>query len=316
MLHLLSEDTTWAGLSGQSTSDTIEEILSMTTGSHLLGAFNIDFDSFVDNVTFCALIDRVGKYQLAMQKVSAYQPMAESMPQMLREEAFHLAAGVVPMRRWATEAAKGEVYVGMDMLQKAVNKWLPRGLEMFGDERGGGTNVRLGLKPMKNAEAQRQYYEEVEKMVRDVNMRFVRARLPELSMADATDAVERIMAGDVVHGIRPEELIRTPHMEFFRRRGVPAFRKVGVDGHEYETVDAYLGHLRAVLPESYLASRDFKDFVEVLREVEAGELDADAAARQMPQLRRVGGTCPCSKSVRWVIDDPKAAAERLETAPA
>jgi 1,2-phenylacetyl-CoA epoxidase catalytic subunit len=314
MLHLLSEDTTWAELSGQSTSDTVEEILSMTTGSHMLGAFNIDFDSFVDNVTFCALIDRVGKYQLAMQKVSAYSPMAESMPQMLREEAFHLAAGVVPMRRWATEAARGEVFVTMEMLQKAINKWLPRGLEMFGDERGGGTNVRFGLKPMKNAEAQRQYYEEAEKVVRDVNMRFVRARLPELSMAEATDAVERIMAGDVVHGIRPEELIRTPHMEFFRRRGVPAFRKVGVDGHEYDTVDPYLAHLRAVLPESYLASRDFKDFVEVLREVEAGELDADAAARQMPQLRRVGGTCPCSKSVRWVIDDPKAAAERLETA--
>ena len=72
----------------------------MNTGSHVLGAFNIDFDSFVDNVVFCALIDRVGKYQLAMQKISAYQPMAESMPQMLREEAFHLAAGVVPMRRW------------------------------------------------------------------------------------------------------------------------------------------------------------------------------------------------------------------------
>jgi 1,2-phenylacetyl-CoA epoxidase catalytic subunit len=314
MLHLLSEDTTWAELSGQTTSDTIEEILSMTTGSHMLGAFNIDFDSFVDNVTFCALIDRVGKYQLAMQKVSAYSPMAESMPQMLREEAFHLAAGVVPMRRWATEAARGEVFVTMEMLQKAINKWLPRGLEMFGDERGGGTNVRFGLKPMKNAEAQRQYYEEAEKVVRDVDMRFVRARLPELSMAEATDAVERIMAGDVVHGIRPEELIRTPHLEFFRRRGVPAFRKVGVDGHEYETVDSYLGHLRAVLPESYLASRDFKDFVEVLREVEAGELDAADAARQMPQLRRVGGTCPCSKSVRWVIDDPKAAAERLETA--
>jgi 1,2-phenylacetyl-CoA epoxidase catalytic subunit len=314
MLHLLSEDTTWAELSGQTTSDTIEEILSMTTGSHMLGAFNIDFDSFVDNVTFCALIDRVGKYQLAMQKVSAYSPMAESMPQMLREEAFHLAAGVVPMRRWATEAARGEVFVTMEMLQKAINKWLPRGLEMFGDERGGGTNVRFGLKPMKNAEAQRQYYEEAEKVVRDVDMRFVRARLPDLSMAEATDAVERIMAGDVVHGIRPEELIRTPHLEFFRRRGVPAFRKVGVDGHEYETVDSYLGHLRAVLPESYLASRDFKDFVEVLREVEAGELDAADAARQMPQLRRVGGTCPCSKSVRWVIDDPKAAAERLETA--
>ena len=122
----------------------VEEILSMTTGSHLLGAFNIDFDSFVDNVVFCALIDRVGKFQLSMQKISAYKPMAESMPQMLREEAFHLAAGVVPMRRWATQAARGEVYVTMAMLQKTIDKWLPRGLEMFGDERGGGTNVRFG----------------------------------------------------------------------------------------------------------------------------------------------------------------------------
>jgi hypothetical protein len=23
----------------------------------------------------------------------------------------------------------------------------------------------------------------------------------------------------------------------------------------------------------------------------------------MPQLRRVGGVCPCSKSVRWVADE-------------
>src|SRR4029077_1981564 len=156
MLHLLVEDD-WSSVSKESASDLFEDVLSMTTGSHLLGAFNIDFDSFVDNVVFCALIDRVGKYQLSMQKVSAYQPMAESMPKMLREEAFHLAAGVVPMRRWATAAARGDVYVTMETLGLAVAKWMPRGLEMFGDERGGGSNVRMGLKPMKNAEAQRLY---------------------------------------------------------------------------------------------------------------------------------------------------------------
>ena len=124
---------------------------------------------------FCALIDRVGKYQLSMQKISAYKPMAESMPQMLREEAFHLATGVVPMRRWMEQAARGEVYVTVAMLQKVLNKWLPRGLEMFGDERGGGTNVKYGLKPMKNDEAQNQYYEEIRKVVADLNMRYLRA---------------------------------------------------------------------------------------------------------------------------------------------
>ena len=68
MLHLLVEDD-WSSVSQESSADMIEEILSMTTGSHVLGAFNIDFDSFVDNVVFCCLIDRVGKYQLSMQRV-------------------------------------------------------------------------------------------------------------------------------------------------------------------------------------------------------------------------------------------------------
>jgi len=156
MLHVLLEDD-WSAVSEATGAQMVEEILGMKTGSHILGAFNIDFDSFVDNVTFCALIDRVGKYQLAMQKVSAYKPMAESMPQMLREEAFHLLAGVVPLRRWMEAAARGSIYVTAKDVEKAINKWLPRGLEMFGAERGGGTNVKCGLKPMKDAEAQEQY---------------------------------------------------------------------------------------------------------------------------------------------------------------
>ena len=303
MLHLLVEDD-WTSVSDQSSADLIEEILSMQTGSHILGAFNIDFDSFVDNVTFCCLIDRVGKYQLAMQKVSAYQPMAESMPQMLREEAFHLATGVVPMRRWAQKAAQGEVFITMEMIQKAINKWLPRGLEMFGDERGGGTNVRFGLKPMKNAEAQQQYYDEVAKVVRDLNMRYLRARLPELDLPAAIQALDRLLEGETVDGVRPEELLYLPHRDYFRRRGVPAFERVGSRGERFDTVAEYLDHLKKTLPESYLASSDFKSFVDRLQQVAAGETTAEEAARELPSLRRVAGTCPCSKSVRWVVDAP------------
>ncbi|HEY0783894.1 MAG TPA: Phenylacetic acid catabolic protein [Thermoanaerobaculia bacterium] len=308
MLHLLAEDD-WSSVSKDSSAAMVEEILSMTTGSHVLGAFNIDFDSFVDNVVFCALIDRVGKYQLAMQKQSSYQPMAESMPQMLREEAFHLAAGVVPMRRWVTAAAKGEGFVTMDMLQRALNKWLPRGLELFGDERGGGTNVRFGLKPMKNGEAQALYREEVEKLVRDLNMRYVRARATDLSLADAPGVLDRILAGETVHGIRPEELLRLASSEFFRRRGVPAFRQVGVNGETFDETDAYIQHLYQNLPEAYRAGRDFKDYVDTLHQVRRGELTVEQASARMPALRRVGGSCPCSKSVRWVQDEPRAASD-------
>ncbi|HUF78031.1 MAG TPA: Phenylacetic acid catabolic protein [Thermoanaerobaculia bacterium] len=304
MLHLLIEDD-WSSVAAESSADLIDEILSMTTGSHLLGAFNIDFDSFVDNVVFCCLIDRVGKYQLSMQRVSAYKPMAESMPQMLREEAFHLATGVVPMRRWAQLAAEGEVYVTMDMLQKTINKWLPRGLEMFGDERGGGTNVRYGLKPMKNAEAQDQYYEEVRKVVRDLNTRYLRARLPDLDLPAANDALGRLEQGDVVQGVKPEDLLYLPHKDYFRRRGVPAFQRVGVRGEAFESEGDYLDHLRRTLPESYLAASDFKQFVGHLRRVESGETTAEEASRELPVLRRIAGSCPCSKSVRWVVDRPE-----------
>jgi len=309
MLHLLLEDD-WSSVSDQSGPDMVEEILNMQTGSHVLGAFNIDFDSFVDNIVFCALIDRVGKYQLAMQRVSAYKPMAESMPPMLREEAFHLAAGVVPMRRWATDAAQGDVYVTMEMLQKAFNKWMPRGLEMFGDERGGGSNVRMGLKPMKNAEAQDQYHAEVTKLVHDLNMRYVRARLPELGRKDAEALIQAIDKERMPQqGIAYEDLIHLSDPAFFRRRGIPAFTMTGYDGETFERFDDYLKHLRDHLPESYLAGRDFRDYVETLKQVANGELTTVDATRKMPSLRRVGGSCPCSKSVRWVQGDSTSTGE-------
>jgi 1,2-phenylacetyl-CoA epoxidase catalytic subunit len=303
MLHLIVSDD-WQTITGQSSDQTVEEILSMQTGSHVLGAFNIDFESFVDNIVFCCLIDRVGKYQLAMQKVSAYAPMADSMPQMLREEAFHLATGVVPLRRWVVKAAQGSPSITMEAIQKHLNKWVPRGLEMFGDERGGGTNVKFGLKPMKNRESQEQYYAEVGKVVHDLNVRFLRARLPQATAAEANELLDLLVAeGGRKRGVDAEELLRVPHAEYFRRRGEPAFKRVGFAGETFDDVDGYLKHLVATLPDGYRATRDFQEFVESLRAVAAGEKTAEEAARQMPALRRVGGVCPCSRAVRWVADE-------------
>lgn len=303
MLSLLVGDD-WQPITGQTAEQTVEEILSMKTGSHVLGAFNIDFESFVDNIVFCALIDRVGKYQLAMQRVSAYAPMSESMPQMLREEAFHLAAGVVPLRRWVVKAAAGSPAITMEVLQKHLNKWVPRALEMFGDERGGATNVRYGLKPMKNDEAQDQYWREIEKVVRDLNLRWLRARLPQLTATTAEQTLDRLeRERGSIDGVRREDLLRLPHRDYFRRRGVPAFRTTGMDGERFEDLGEYLVHLSRTLPDGYRATRDFEDYLTQLRAVAAGEKSVDEAQKFMPELRRVGGVCPCSKSVRWVADE-------------
>lgn len=303
MFHLLvSQD--WSGVSGQKAEEMVEEILSMQTGSHVLDAFNLEYDSFVDNVVFAAVIDRVGKYQLSMQRVCSYKPFAQSMPPMLREEAFHLAAGVIPLRRWVQRAAKGNELITMGAIQRSFNKWLPRGLEMFGHEKGGDSNIRFGFKNMKNAEAQSLYYDEVRKMIADLNQRYIRARLPELSPDEAESLAGRLLADRGRHqGISHEDLIEIPDPRFFRRKGEPAFTLVGTRGEPFDDVDAYLRHLKANLPEPYLHSRDMKTYLDTLRDVVAGTVSVDQAIRRMPKLSRVGGMCPCSKSVRWVVEE-------------
>jgi 1,2-phenylacetyl-CoA epoxidase catalytic subunit len=307
MLHLLlSKD--WSHVSGGATGEQmVEEILSMQTGNHVLDAFNLDYDSFLDNITFAAIIDRVGKYQLTMQRVCAYKPMADSMPQMLREEAFHLAAGVIPMRRWAKRAAEGDPFMTMRAIQHSINKWFPRGLEMFGDERGGDKNVKFGFKDMKNREAQDLYIEEVRKMIRDINLRFLRARFPAYSPEQAEQVLGELETSRGSHqGVHWEEMLRLPDRRFFRRKGETAFQMVGVDGESFTDVEQYLRYLGQRLNEGYLASRDMRNYAAALRQVAAGTLSVTDAIKSMPKLKRVGGTCPCSKGVRWVMEGSAA----------
>lgn len=302
MFSLLVDDD-WSGVSKKKADEYIEEILSMETGTHVLGAFNVRYDSFVDNVVFAALIDRVGKYQLTMQKVCAYKPFAASMPPMLQEEAFHLAAGVVPLRRWVTQAAQGAIYTTMPALQKVVYKWYPLGLDMFGHEKGGGRNIRMGFKDMNNAEAQARYIEEIEKLVSDLNVRYFRAKRPDLSADRAESLVDKVVKfRETVQGVHWEDLIHLPEKRFNRRRGGFAFRMFGVDGEEFTDAAEYGRHLARTLPEAYLAGFEFKFYFDLVRQVEAGELAAEEAIKKSPVLKHVGGACPCSKSVRWIVE--------------
>ena len=307
MFHMLTSQD-WSSVSSQKAEEMIEEILSMRTGSHVLDAFNLDYDSFVDNVVFAAVIDRVGKYQLSMQRVCSYKPFAQSMPPMLREEAFHLAAGVIPLRRWVQRAATGHSLVTIGAIQKAFNKWMPRGLEMFGHEKGGDSNIRFGFKNLRNAEAQSQYYDECRKMIADLNQRYTRARCPKLSPEQAESVVARIQKDGARHeGMSRQDLLELPDARFFRRKGEPAWTMIGTRGEAFDTVDGYLAHLKTHLPEPYLASRDMSVYLGTLREVTAGTLAPEQASRRMPSLKRVGGVCPCSKSVRWIVEEPEAA---------
>lgn len=303
MVHLLTS-ADWSPATDDKTDDMVETLLETTTGQYHLAAFNIDFDSFLDNIVFAAFIDRVGKYQLTMQKSSAYTPYAQSMPPMLREEAFHLAAGVVPLRRWVERAAKGDPAITVEQIQKVVNKWYPRGLEMFGFEKEpySSQGVRLGLKDMTNAQAQAAYTEECRQMLADLSRRSVRARLPQKSAEEIDAIVARIEAGDTVEGLTRDDGLRLPDKRFYRRNFEGAYEMVGTGGRTFDDVEAYVRHLVASLPEAYLSTRDFSTYAANLRGVAAGTMTLKQAIKNTPRLARMGGTCPCASSVRWVAE--------------
>jgi benzoyl-CoA 2,3-dioxygenase component B len=276
MFWVLDQDPTWKkpGL-GDVASQTIDELLSMELGGHVLDAFNIDFNDFLDNVTYATVIDLVGKYQLEMQQVFSYAPMARSMGPMLQEEAFHLGSGRKLLKEIGQMAARGEGDYSVEDMQRAMNLWFPRGLEMFGNEHGGETAVTFGFKDKTNGTAQSEYIDEVRGVVRNVNVAMVQERLPSASREDAhllIDAIER--SGDPKQGVKPEDLLLLPDVRFFRKRGPEEviFKPYDVRGELLTeqgvalTSDAYLRYLSTKLPSKFIGTREYNKFVDQMRE--------------------------------------------------
>jgi hypothetical protein len=150
-------------------------------------------------------------------------------------------------------------------------------------------------------------------MIRDINLRFIRARFTGYTPEQAEAAlIELERTRGTHHGVRHEDLLVMPDRRFFRRKGETAFAMVGVDGETFTDAEEYLRYLSRHLNEGYVASRDMKNYAAALRGVAAGTLAVKDAIMQMPKLKRVGGTCPCSKGVRWVMEG--SAADRADTA--
>ncbi|HMG36110.1 MAG TPA: Phenylacetic acid catabolic protein [Blastocatellia bacterium] len=276
MFWVLDSDATWKkpGM-GDVAKQTIEELLSMELGGHVLDAFNINFADFLDNVTYATVIDLVGKYQLEMQQVFSYAPMARSMGPMLQEEAFHLGSGRKLLKEIGQMAARGEGDYSIDDMQRAMNLWYARGLEMFGNETGGHTAMTFGFKDKPNGQAQMEYIEEVRGVVRNTNVAMVQERIPGISREDAhklIDEVER--SGDPRQGIKPEDLIHLADMKFFRKRGPEEiiFRPYDVRGELLTengkplTAEGYLKYLSGKLPHKFIGSREYDKYVEAMRE--------------------------------------------------
>ena len=133
---------------------------------------------------------------------------------------------------------------------------------------------------------------------------------PHLARGDHGVAVERHVLGPA------DDLLQLPDQRFFRRKGESAFQMVGVHGESFTDADEYLRYLARNLNDGYVASRDMRLYAETLRRVVAGELTVEQGVKAMPKLKRLGGTCPCSKSVRWVMEESNGAETTVMTRPA
>ncbi len=257
------------------------------------------------SVVFCALIDRVGK-------VSAHHAEAERLPAdggehaadpRCAEEAFHLAAGVVPMRRWATLAARDDGFVTMEMLQQALNKWMPapqaRECSATSAQRRHQC-ARYGLKPLKNAEAAAALSRGGRgSWCATSTSRYLRARHPALSLAEAPRVLD---AHPGRRGRRrpPRGCAGRGSAAAGARRGSSAAaawrrsRMVGVErrGLSRTSMPTCVTSAAAPCRRLLLAhGRDYKEYTEVLIKVHSGEADGGggelADAGPAPRGRRL-----------------------------
>jgi 1,2-phenylacetyl-CoA epoxidase catalytic subunit len=69
------------------------KLLKLRMGEHLLSAFNVPFESWVDVCGFCFTLDLVAWYHLRAMENCSFAPLAREMTTMVGEERFHASFG-------------------------------------------------------------------------------------------------------------------------------------------------------------------------------------------------------------------------------
>src|SRR5439155_7247249 len=93
-------------------------------------------------------------------------------------------------------------------IQRTINMWVPRGLEMFGNERGGETALAFGFKDRNNGTAQSEYNSEVREVLELVNVAIVQSKVKDITAPDARSLVREIQdTGEPIRGVKPADLL-------------------------------------------------------------------------------------------------------------
>ncbi|HWP57541.1 MAG TPA: Phenylacetic acid catabolic protein [Candidatus Acidoferrales bacterium] len=147
----------------------VSYILSRPNRERYVEAFRGQITTWEDFCVFGFLIDRVGRFQLEEFIGCTYLPLARVVedPDIIREEEGHIDYGTNCTAEYAAKGGEAK-----EKIQKAVDYWYAKGLDMFGrsDSYRSERYRFWGLKQRTNAEARRQYKEEVDALIRKMGL--------------------------------------------------------------------------------------------------------------------------------------------------
>ena len=145
----------------------VSYVLSWPNQKRYVEAFRGKITTWEDFAVFGFLIDRVGRFQLEEFEDCSYAPLADILSTMVQEEAGHIAFGTNLTREMA---GKGDE--SRERVQKAVDYWYVKGLDMFGrTESKRSERYRYwGLKRRTNAQQRQQYTDEVNALIEDMGL--------------------------------------------------------------------------------------------------------------------------------------------------
>jgi ring-1,2-phenylacetyl-CoA epoxidase subunit PaaA len=142
-------------------------VLSSPNQERYLEAFRGTIKTWEDFAVFGFLIDRVGRYQLEEFLGGTYKPLERILPQIMKEEIGHVGYG---QSKTAELAAGGDE--SREKVQKALNYWYGKALDMFGrsDSTRDRRYLHWGLKRRTNAQAREEFIQEVNPLIEKIGL--------------------------------------------------------------------------------------------------------------------------------------------------
>ncbi len=115
-----------------------------------------DVEDWTEACVFKWIVDRAGNVWLWSMRNTSFQPYAETMPPIMRDEARHQADGGKTVLK-EIENGRGE------LVQEYLNKWFPRGMQLLGRPQSEGNILahKFGLKHADSAVEMRKYVGEI-----------------------------------------------------------------------------------------------------------------------------------------------------------